>query len=277
MFYLRFYMLQENVNIYYIALAFLAIVITIAVVSVFGVFMSKKNKLIRDQLESKLSNERKHHALELQALRSQMNPHFVHNSLNAIQYYIQRNEVELSEIYLTKFSKLIRSFFKFSRKQNITIAQEIDLLENYLAIEQLRFEDKLSYSISKDSAIDDEELIPTMLLQPIVENAINHGVFHKEGAGRIEVHFKYLQEGSYKVVIKDDGIGLEKSKALFKKSGKKLNDRSSAVLHDRLKLLEYSKTWKVDYTLEDRTDVQGAIAILQFKPIIDESTSLSDR
>jgi sensor histidine kinase YesM len=270
-------MSSERIDVVLIIAVFSILSIIGALILIFTVFMRKRNTLVKEKYEVQIAANNKHHALELQALRSQMNPHFVHNSLNAIQYYIQRNEVELSEIYLTKFSKLIRSFFKFSRKQNITIGQEIDLLENYLAIEQLRFEDKLSYSISKDRAIDDEELIPTMLLQPIVENAINHGIFHKEGPGRIEVHFEYLQEGSYKVVIKDDGIGLEKSKALFKKSGKKLNDRSSAVLHDRLTLLEYSKTWKVDYTLEDRTDVQGAIAILQFKPIIDESTSLSDR
>lgn len=270
-------MQERNVDIILIISVITIVSIVITLILIFSVFMKKRNQLLKEKYAENLAAERAMHSIELQALRSQMNPHFVHNSLNAIQYYIQRNEVELSEIYLTKFSKLIRSFFTLSRKQNITIAQEIDLLENYLAIEQLRFEDKLSYSISKDRAIDDEELIPTMLLQPIVENAINHGIFHKEGPGRIEVHFEYLQEGSYKVVIKDDGIGLEKSKALFKKSGKKLNDRSSAVLHDRLTLLEYSKTWKVDYTLEDRTDAQGAIATLQFKPIIDESTSLSDR
>lgn len=236
-------------------------------ISIFVVFIKKRNSLTKEKYEAQLLSERKMHTIELQALRSQMNPHFVHNSLNAIQYYVQRNEVELSEIYLTKFSKLIRSFFTLSRKQNITIAQEIQLLENYLAIEKLRFEDKITYSITKDDHLDEDEVIPTMLLQPIVENAVNHGIFHKKGKGNISVHFETVTENSYKVTIQDDGIGLEKSKKIFEQSGKKLNDRSSTVLSDRLQLLEYSKTWKVDYSLEDRTDTSGAIATLTFKTL----------
>src|SRR5690606_12049967 len=124
---------------------------------------------IRKKEETKAQQEKRVAGLELQALRSQMNPHFVHNSLNAIQYFIQRNEVELSENYLSKFSQLIRLFFEYSRKQNITIEEELVLLKNYLEIEQLRFEEKLHYKIEVDESIDQEEqLIPSMLLQPIV-------------------------------------------------------------------------------------------------------------
>lgn len=277
MLYLCFYLLSQGTNLFYLALALVAIVVMIAIVTVFGIFLTKKNKLVQQNLEETLINQKKQHTLELQALRSQMNPHFVHNSLNAIQYYIQRNEVELSEIYLTKFSKLIRSFFELSRKQTITISQEIELLENYLEIEQLRFEDKLNYAIVKDGNLDEETLIPTMLLQPIVENAINHGIFHKEKSGAVEIHFEHLGEDNFKVSIADDGVGLEKSKAIFEKSGKKLNNRSTAVLKDRLKLLEHSKTWQVGYTLKNRTDTQGAIATLIFEPIEDDSTSVFNR
>lgn len=239
-----------------------------ALIFIFTVFVRKRNILIKEKYESQLKNERKMHAIELQALRSQMNPHFVHNSLNAIQYYIQRNEVELSEIYLTKFSKLIRSFFTLSRKQTITITQEIELLENYLAIEQLRFEDKLTYRITKDDTLDAEDEIPTMLLQPIVENAVNHGIFHKKEPGHIEVIFKPLKTEGYEVIIQDDGIGLEAAQKLFMQSGKKLKNRSSAVLDDRLKLLKYSETCHVSYTLKDREDKQGTVATLTFKPIL---------
>lgn len=261
-------------NELFTVMSIFAVLVILAVVIVFVVFMNSKNKMIQKHLQSQLEVERNQHQLELQALRSQMNPHFVHNSLNAIQYYIQRNEVELSEIYLTKFSKLIRSFFELSRKQSITIAQEINLLDNYLSIEKLRFEEKLEFTISKDPALDDETLIPAMLLQPIVENAINHGIFHKEGLGKVEVFFSNINETSFKVIIQDNGIGLTQSKAIFEKSGKKLKNRSTAVLEDRLALLEYSKTWKVHYSLSDRTDIQGAIAILIFEPIEDESTSI---
>lgn len=262
-----------------IIITFIVILITLGVflILVFLIFYNRKNKLIQHNLLETINSQKQQHALELQALRSQMNPHFVHNSLNAIQYYIQRNEVELSEIYLTKFSKLIRSFFTLSRKRHITIAQEVSLLENYLSIEQLRFEDKLTYSITKDTELDEEDIIPTMLLQPIVENAVNHGIFHKATTGTVAIHFGYVSEDSFKVTIIDDGIGLVKSKAIFDNSGKELNNRSSSVLQDRLKLLEYSNTWKVSYTLEDREDTEGAIATLIFKPIEDEYTSIPSR
>jgi two-component system LytT family sensor kinase len=270
-------MSSEKIDSVLLISVFSILAIIGALIFIFTVFIKQRNKLVKEKYENQIMSERQQHALELQALRSQMNPHFVHNSLNAIQYYIQRNEVELSEIYLTKFSKLIRSFFTLSRKRHITIAQEMSLLENYLSIEQLRFEDKLNYSITKDTELDEEDIIPTMLLQPIVENAVNHGIFHKATTGTVAIHFGYVSEDSFKVTIIDDGIGLVKSKAIFDNSGKELNNRSSSVLQDRLKLLEYSNTWKVSYTLEDREDKEGAIATLIFKPIEDEYTSIPSR
>ena len=125
---------------------------------------------LKKKYVQKIQNEKKLVSLELQVLRSQMNPHFVFNSLNAIQYYIQRNEVELSENYLTRFSKLIRMFFDYSERQTIGIREEIKLLENYLEIEKMRFEDKISYTVNCDeSLLKENPQIPSMLLQPIVE------------------------------------------------------------------------------------------------------------
>jgi len=248
-----------------IVLSITVVFITIAVILLFMVFVTRKNVLIKSRFEAELKNEREKHELELQALRSQMNPHFVHNSLNAIQYYIQRNEVELSEDYLNRFSKLFRSFFELSRQQTITLDEEVKLLNNYLAIEKMRFEDKLQYTIEFDDNLDPDSRIPSLLLQPIVENAVNHGIFHKSESGLVRVVFLYIDEMSYRVIIEDDGIGLARSKAQFKASGKTLENRSSSVLKDRLKLLEYSNTFKVDYLVEDRKDKQGTRVVLTFK------------
>ena len=204
---------------------------------------------------NKLLQERRLAQLELRALRSQMNPHFVHNSLNAIQYYIQRHEVELSEGYLAKFSKLIRLFFEYSRKRTITIKEEIQLLHNYLEVEKLRFEDKLKYKIVVDKQIDEEEqLIPSMILQPIVENAVNHGLFHKDEGGTIIVNFKYLSDSGFKVIIEDDGIGVNRAKEIYTKSTRNFQSRSSDVLEERLELLRLSKEWNVTYTIQDRSE-----------------------
>ncbi|MCC4212733.1 sensor histidine kinase [Leeuwenhoekiella parthenopeia] len=248
-----------------VIMAITAVVVVVAVILLFTVFVSKKNKLIRERLQSKLESQRELHELELQALRSQMNPHFVHNSLNAIQYYIQRNEVELSEEYLNRFSKLFRSFFELSRQHTISLKEEIELLNNYLAIEKMRFEDKLSFDIEVDEDLELDTKIPSLLLQPIVENAVNHGIFHKNESGLVRVIFTCLDELSYKVVIEDDGIGLKRSKEVFKASGKTLENRSSTVLKDRLKLLEYSNAFKVDYQIKDREDLQGTRVTITFK------------
>ena len=207
--------------------------------------------------------------LELQALRSQMNPHFVHNSLNAIKYFIQRNESELSEEYLVKFSKLIRLFFDFSRRENITLKEELLLLTLYLQIEQLRFEEKLSYSFEIDEKIDqEEELIPSMLLQPLVENAVNHGVFHKKGNGTVIIKIDYIDANSYQVIIEDDGIGITKAKTIYKNSSENYQSKSSEVIKERLELLNQSEEWNITYTtldLSENAEKEGTRVSLLFK------------
>lgn len=215
-----------------------------------GYNLVKKQIEKKEQLKS--AQEKRIAGLELQALRSQMNPHFVHNSLNAIQYFIQRNEVELSEDYLAKFSKLVRLFFEYSRRQTISLKEEIKLLQNYLDIEKLRFEDKLNFNIKIDKTIDvEEQIIPSMILQPIIENAVNHGVFHKKEAGNIHIQFIYIDEVTYQVVIKDDGIGVDKAKEIYKHSTKNYQSRSSAVLQERLQLLQQSNSWNIDFKMTD--------------------------
>jgi two-component sensor histidine kinase len=226
----------------------------------------QKKERAKAQLDEKIAG------LELQALRSQMNPHFVHNSLNAIQYFIQRNEVELSENYLSKFSMLIRLFFEYSRRQNISLKEEIELLDNYLAIEKLRFEEKLAYQLKVDQNLDVEEmLIPSMILQPIVENAVNHGLFHKKENGKITISFMKIDENSYQVQIIDDGIGIKKTKEIYKNSSKNYRSNSSEVLKERLLLLEQSKMWKINYAITDlseKENKEGTLVSISFKKIM---------
>ena len=160
---------------------------------------------------------------------------------------------------MSKFSQLIRLFFEYSRRQTITIKEELELLTNYLDIEKLRFEEKLNYNITVCEKIDvEEQRIPSMLLQPIVENAVNHGLFHKKENGTVEVLFKQLKEDSFKVTIKDDGIGINKAKSIFKASSKNYQSNSSNVL----------KEWQVDYKIEDISEIEkdktGTIVTLIF-------------
>lgn len=221
----------------------------------FGLLLYALFKYIQLRIRKTEMKKTKLAGLELQALRSQMNPHFVHNSLNAIKYYIQRNEVEMSEEYLTKFAQLIRLFFDFSRRETVSLKEEINLLSLYLQIEQLRFEEKLNFRIEIDERLDlEESRLPTMLLQPIIENAVNHGVFHKKGTGLVCLEIKYISQHSFQVIIEDDGIGVNSAKSINVISSKNYKSKSSEVLKDRLELLNKSKRWEVSYAIEDLAD-----------------------
>lgn len=210
---------------------------------------NKEKKLEKDLLLKKALAE-----LELKALRSQMNPHFVFNSLNAIQYFIVKNKRELSEEYLAKFSQLVRLFFEYSKYEQLSIGKEVDLLERYLEIEKIRFEDKLEYSITVDDRIDTDEMaVPSMILQPIVENAVNHGIFHKQGNGKVELRFDFVDESTIKVSVSDDGVGIEAMKQIQKKSLGTYRSKSSEVIKERLKILSENKLspWYVNYSITD--------------------------
>lgn len=216
---------------------------------------------------AKLTAQKKMAEYELYALRAQMNPHFVFNSLAAIQYYINENDFETSEKYLVKFSKLIRQFFELSKEGEIPLETEIKLLKNYLDIEKLRFKEKLNYQVKIDPALDlQKTTIPSMLLQPIVENAVNHGIFNKEKNGRIDLNFSKKDEKEFLVEIVDNGVGFTNSK---KKMNGKVN--SSEVLKNRLAVLNRSKQWEIQYSnaevFPEKTDM-GNIATFKIKKIL---------
>ena len=215
----------------------------------------------------KLQAKKKIADFELHALRSQMNPHFVFNSLNAIQYYITNNETELSEKYLVKFSRLIRMFFDFSRAKEISLEEELKLLKGYLEIEKMRFGKLFTYQFNIDKALNlKKTTIPTMLLQPIVENAVNHGLFHNKGNGLITIDFRFITLHSYQVLITDDGVGVSKSKAIQQQSLRtnKSNTRSTQVLKERIELLNNAGVWTVNYSITDNPS-GGTIVQLTFK------------
>lgn len=272
---------ELDINYIFILIFIILLVVVAMLVFLFVTFNNRKNKLIQEQLKIALEHQQKSHTLELRALRGQMNPHFIHNSLNAIQYYIQQNDVESSENYLSKFSKLMRLFFEYSRRQSILISEEVILLENYLQIEKLRFEEKLTYKIIVDPKLDsDEEQIPSMMLQPIVENAVNHGLFHKKGNGYIKIEFRYIDETSFEVSILDNGIGINKSLKMETSIIKNRGQHSTSVLEERLKLLKESKQWNIDYSITDcseKSTETGTEVKLIFKTFENEDKNNNNR
>jgi hypothetical protein len=226
----------------------------ILMLMLFGMALFFIRRFEINKTNRKLEIQKKMAEFELHALRSQMNPHFVFNSLNAIQYYISDENYNQSEVYLVKFARLIRMIFDFTKKKEILLKDELNLLKSYLTLEKMRFGDKLNFEIKIDPGINiNSEKIPTMLLQPIVENAVNHGIFHKNTPGKVVLEFNKTADNALEIIISDDGVGVKKAEEIKRKSLRKHLSRASEILMERIRLLNLSGKWNVDYKFEDLT------------------------
>lgn len=185
--------------------------------------------------------------LQLKALRAQMNPHFMYNALNSIQNFITSNEVEFAEKYLAKFSMLMRQSLEYSEKEIISLEKEIEFLEDYLIInEKLRFEDRMKYEIFVDDEIEEDILgVPTMIVQPYLENAIEHGVRNIKD-GLIRLSFSLFDENTILCVVEDNGVGREKAKEMKEKDPQFANHKSrgTIITESRLEILHKTKEEK---------------------------------
>lgn len=149
---------------------------------------------------------------KLMALRSVMNPHFIFNSLNSIQYFILKNDRNQATNYLSVFSKLIRNVLDSSLKNTLDLKTELQILRHYLELEVLRFENKFTYQISLEDGVDEEHIaIPSLLIQPYVENAIIHGLTNNFDSGFLKIEIKKLDDSQLLVIIEDNGIGREEA------------------------------------------------------------------
>ncbi len=147
--------------------------------------------------------------LELKALKAQMNPHFIFNALSSISNFLLKNQAEEADRYLTRFSRLIRRILEYSEVKEISLREEISLLQDYIAIESLRLGKKIEFEVSCDEEIDESQLmIPPLLLQPLVENSIWHGIAHSKEEGLITLKI-HQQDRSCLLVLRDNGSGMK--------------------------------------------------------------------
>ena len=177
--------------------------------------------------------------LQLQSLKSQMNPHFIFNALNSIQEYIILNQKRLASDYLGKFADLIRAYLNHSMKDAIALKEEIACLEMYLELEKLRFEDTLSYCINyKHHQSLERIMIPTMLIQPYVENALKHGLLHRKNNRILSIDFDInVQTKMVVCTIIDNGVGRKKSEEYKAKKLRKHTSFASKANENRLQLI----------------------------------------
>lgn len=192
--------------------------------------------------------ERELAELKVTLLRSQMNPHFIFNSLNSIKLYIINNEKENAVYYLNKFSKLIRKILASTRDKQISLEEEIETTELYMNIENIRFESQIKYSLQIDDAVNINTIkVPCLILQPFIENAIWHGLSPKKGSKKLDLIISKGNQNFITITIIDNGVGREQSAIL---NQRKLHKKTSIGIQLTMERLNnFYKDYKSDYLL----------------------------
>ena len=241
---------------------FLLIMLLVLLAGAIFIFRNLHLKRKNEQLQNgKQQAELKEHAarLEMQALRAQMNPHFIFNCLSSINCFILDNDTEAASDYLTRFSRLIRMVLTNSEKTLITLEEELKMLRLYMDMERLRFESAFDYNITYTNDVDVETLmVPPLLLQPFCENAIWHGLMHKEGKGHLTITI-IKNEEYINCIIMDDGVGRSKAEELNSKSANKEKSMGLKITNERLSLFNNEKGAATFYEIEDLVDLVGAV------------------
>ncbi len=252
-----------------------SLIVGLIMLLLLGVFIFRNLTLKRKNAfeKQRLENEKKQTELEMQALRAQMNPHFIFNCLSSINRFIFKNDNKLASDYLTRFSRLIRMVLMNSSKKLITLEDELEMLRLYLDLERLRFKDAFDYSITTTNIVDAGAIfIPPLLLQPFCENAVWHGLMHKESKGHLNVIISEVISEEEKIlhcVIEDNGIGREKAAEFKSKSAENEKSMGLKITTERLALLNQENNFSTFYNIEDvlneNNEVEGTRVKLKIR------------
>lgn len=237
---------KKNTFNYVLITAIILILISLALIAKALFSIKKKNKKIA-----------------LQSLRREMNPHFIFNSLNSVNQFIaQNNELEANR-YLSSYSKLMRNVMENSNKDFISLSKEIEQMKEYLDLEYMRFHDKFDYKIEIDETLDtDTILIPNMLIQPQLENAIWHGLRYKEGnSGLLILSIKANGHTLY-ILIDDNGIGLTKSQDLKTKHQKEHHSRGLTNTQERINLLNSLYNQNISISINEKEGLENGVRVI---------------
>lgn len=222
-----------------------------------AVIVTKQQK---DKEQQRLLLKNKILMLEQQALQAMMNPHFVFNVMNSIQHYINTKDTSSANKILTGFAKLIRKNLDICTKSFISLEEEIEYLSLYLALEKKRFGEKFSYTINIAKDIDqDETMIPSMILQPYIENAIWHGLMPMENGGRITIEIHHQEPDSLLIQIIDDGIGIENS---LKIKREKHESKGMSLTQERINLINQIEANPIQISIRQNGNSGTTISIL---------------
>ncbi len=237
-----------------------------------GVYTLYQNRVARLAKETKLYAEKLVLEQDLQkslltSIKSQMNPHFIFNALNTIQSYIYLNDKQNASSYLVKFSELTRMILDMSNSEFITLKDEIKTVKLYLELEKMRFEDTLVYTLSIDPQLSQEHtLLPSMLIQPYIENALKHGLMHKKNDRTLLIDFS-LNGSCLQIVIDDNGVGRKKSNEINQQRANRYQSFATKANQKRLELLNVGHHEQIGIDIIDKFDADdqaiGTKVILQ--------------
>lgn len=212
-------------------------------------YLYYRNRLKQVQRQARVRSdyEIKLNELENSALRTQMNPHFIFNSLNTINSFINSNERAQANQYISKFSKLVRLILDHSREKKISLQDELEVAELYIQLEQIRFEGKFEYKVDMNGLVAADTEVPPLIIQPFVENAILHGLLPKGAEGQLNISIDRKQEW-IECLIEDNGIGRAAAKKIREGSGFRRKSHGMEITLKRIEL--FNKDNGVDETVK---------------------------
>lgn len=203
------------------------VMILLGIVTALLMFFAKRWKR---RLEKKAAQQKQLAEIELEAVKAQINPHFISNCLNSIQYFHIKKQFDRASEYLNLFARLINLTLQYSQESFITLGDEIDYLNNYLRLEKMRFQESLSYNFKIDEKLSMSRKIPAMLLQPHVENAIKHGITPLKNGGQVSLEFRLAKHDGLSITIADNGPGFKpENLAMSKSLGHRLSKSRAKV------------------------------------------------
>lgn len=227
------------------------IIVGIAIGVAAYLILRKRFETVRKKQQERLELQSKIAELRHQALAASMNPHFIFNALNSIQHFINAHNTEEATDYLGKFARLIRMILDYGGKTFIPLKDELERLNYYLELEKIRFGNKLNFKIDIDPILLNEQPeIPNMVIQPVVENALWHGILPANRNGNLHISFTKL-DNAIRVLVDDDGIGVHESKRR-KKSGH--NSLGIQMIRERLDLLKKLSGYQATIAIHDKSD-----------------------
>lgn len=220
----------------------------------------RRQKELTGMQDENILLKQKASELEMQVLRAQMSPHFIFNSLNSINRFILQNNKEQASEYLTKFSKLVRMILQNSQAPLISLESELESLSLYLDLEALRFEHRFEYKVSIPKDLDVEVLkVPPLIIQPYAENAIWHGLMHKDDKGQLDIEVSQ-EEDHLSFKITDNGIGRKQAAAFASKSATKHKSMGLKITKERIDLLQKLNGTESPVKITDLENPDGSAA-----------------